>query len=309
MKKLIGFLLAAGGIVCVQAQTSISGTLDWEKLKIHTLITFDIKGSGITLPAGRALAEDTLFSQYFAKIEPFILSIPVDSSTTIGDWVVQGMLTPVVIDALANNAAKIPTVYSKDFNALSAQYIIDLTDVSQKLVRHSRPADIPSTFAPHESAAYTGILIIAAHKVPFHGRHTTTNIVPCLFPKIWDTEMNLIYEKNMMRPEAFSVNTMIHYTKQSSIFQNTPSGIAPELEKIIGSKPLRIIAREAFGISPTDPVIDKEDALKIISSETNKELLRTGRVAIVLPDNTLIKDINEGMIKAESKTPVGFDRR
>jgi hypothetical protein len=42
-----------------------------------------------------------------------------------------------------------------------------------------------------------------------------------------------------------------------------------------------------YGIRPTDPIIDREDALLILSSEENIRLLREGRVAIVLDQSVL----------------------
>jgi hypothetical protein len=55
----------------------------------------------------------------------------------------------------------------------------------------------------------------------------------------------------------------------------------------VGNNPLKIIARGSFGVRPTDPVIDKDDALLILSSETNRQLLREGRVIIVLNQEKL----------------------
>jgi hypothetical protein len=42
-----------------------------------------------------------------------------------------------------------------------------------------------------------------------------------------------------------------------------------------------------YGIRPTDPVIDREDALLILSSEDNLLLLREGRVAIMVDPGVL----------------------
>jgi hypothetical protein len=55
----------------------------------------------------------------------------------------------------------------------------------------------------------------------------------------------------------------------------------------VGSNPLRIIARGVFGIDPTDPVIDRDDALLILSTENNRRLLREGRVVLVLNEGKL----------------------
>jgi hypothetical protein len=64
--------------------------------------------------------------------------------------------------------------------------------------------------------------------------------------------------------------------------RSTPSGIDPSLIPLVGENPLRIIARGIFGVQPTDPIIDGEDAGLILSNEANRRLLREGRVVIVL---------------------------
>ncbi|GAB1481739.1 hypothetical protein MASR2M78_05540 [Treponema sp.] len=55
----------------------------------------------------------------------------------------------------------------------------------------------------------------------------------------------------------------------------------------VGKDPLRILARSLFGVRATDPIIDRDDALKIISSEENRRLLKEGRLVIVLGDEAL----------------------
>jgi len=91
----------------------------------------------------------------------------------------------------------------------------------------------------------------------------------------------------MLEPEGPTGNRMVRYIARESIFRSSPSGIEGELAALLGSNPLRIIAREVFGVNPTDPIIDREDALKILSSENNRRLLMEGRVALVLSDTKL----------------------
>jgi hypothetical protein len=80
---------------------------------------------------------------------------------------------------------------------------------------------------------------------------------------------------------------MVRYVSPDGVFRPTPSGLSPELAALVGNNPLRIIAREVYGIRPTDPVIDREDALLILSSEENLLLLREGRVAIMVDPGVL----------------------
>jgi hypothetical protein len=99
--------------------------------------------------------------------------------------------------------------------------------------------------------------------------------------------MNLIYERSMMDTGVARRSAMVRYVSSAGVFRPTPSGLSPELAELVGNKPLRIIARGVYGIRPTDPIIDREDALLILSSEENLRLLREGRVAIMLDQSVL----------------------
>jgi hypothetical protein len=100
--------------------------------------------------------------------------------------------------------------------------------------------------------------------------------------------MNLIYERSML--EIGNVN-MVRYAPPQSIFQRNPSGLSAELQQVVGDRPLRIFARGVFGINPTDLIIDRSDALLIISEE-NRRLLSEGRVVIVLDESVLRYEFN-----------------
>jgi hypothetical protein len=96
--------------------------------------------------------------------------------------------------------------------------------------------------------------------------------------------MNLIYEKTMLETKD---KAMVLYSTPSNIFQNNPSGLSAELSGLVGNRPLRVFARGVFGVNPTDLIIDREDALLIISREENRRLLSEGRVAVILDESTL----------------------
>jgi hypothetical protein len=133
--------------------------------------------------------------------------------------------------------------------------------------------------------------------LPVHGRNTSALISPCLFPKIWDTEMNLIYERNLTDPALTSsgLRPIVRYAKREDIFRSTPSGIDNELIPLVGERPLRIFARSVFGAVPTDPVIDRSDAMLMISNENNRRLLREGRVVLVVNGEVLERPLNRSI--------------
>jgi hypothetical protein len=172
---------------------------------------------------------------------------------------------------------------------ISSSHSILFANISASLLGHTRPSPVIRTLNPVSAAQYTGILIIASDELPIHGMRSSTRPVPCFFPKIWDSEMNLIFERSMLDVAALLERnaTMVKYSAIQNVFQNNPSGLTPELQEVVGDRPLRIFAHGVFGIIPTDLIIDRSDALLIISSDVNRRLLSQGRVAIILDGSVL----------------------
>lgn len=281
------FPFSPEGSIFSQTNVAINGSIEWERMELNAAVTVDLGAVGIRLPTGRIHAEEVITDEYPHLVRPYLLSIPVDSSSTLEDLFNQGAISVQSTDTISLSAQKVPPSLSIDLRLMSSQYSLNLHKLSASLMRHSRPKDTIRVLLPTRAASYTGIIIIANEPLPIHGKNTSSLIVPCLFPKIWDTEMNLIYERNMVDPAI--VQTMVKYASPDRIFRPTPSGLDDDLTRLVGSNPLRIIARGVFGIRPTDPIIDHEDALVIISSEDNRMLLQEGRVALII-NRTLLRN-------------------
>ncbi|MDR0569378.1 MAG: polymerase [Spirochaetaceae bacterium] len=284
--KFIPFFLVYA-IFSAEGQTKVNmiGAIEWRKMEITAEVTINLLSAGIRMPAGRVHAEEIISDEYPHLVRPHLLDLPVDSSSTLGDMLNRGEFSLLAIDTISLGGKKIPPALSTDLAVMSAHYTVNLDNLSASLIRHTRPQDTIRVLTPAPVSSYTGIIIIADDTLPIHGRNAEAYALPCIFPKIWDSDMNLIYERNMLDPAA--AQRMARYVGSESIFQSTPSGLEAELKKLVGDNPLRIIARGVFGIRPTDPIIDREDALLIVSSESNRRLLREGKVAIVLNSEVL----------------------
>jgi hypothetical protein len=290
MKRIMraGFLwFLAGMLPAQESAAGISGLIEWDRMEINTQIILNLDAARLRLPSGRSQAEELMGDAYPRLIRPFILSIPVDSSSTVEDMVNRGEISLHSAGNLALTARRIPPALSADLASLSARYTVSLHRIGAEFVRHTRPLELPRVLTPVPVAAYTGIIIIANEELPIHGRNSRALPQPCIFPKIWDSEMNLIYERNTVEGRQAGAEGMVRYISRESIFRPTPSGLDEELIPLVGINPLRIIARGVFGIRPTDPIIDRADALLILSSEANRSLLRQGKVAIVLDRDAL----------------------
>ncbi|MDR3145701.1 MAG: polymerase [Treponema sp.] len=286
------FFLFLSAAVFGESAVALSGTLEWDRMELNVAVVLNLAPAGIRLPAGRSRAEELINTEYPGLIRPHILSILIDSSSTLEDLTDRGEFSLRSAGNIALSAGRVPPTVSADLATLSASYTINLVNLSELLIRHSRAMDIRRPLIPVPAASYTGIVILAYEALPVHGRNSSALPVPCLFPKVWDTDMNLIYERNMLDPDDTAQKTLVRYVNPEEIFRSNPSGLSPELEALVGANPLRILARGIFGIHPTDPVIDRDDALVILSSEANRRLLREGRVAIVLNSGTLKRPLN-----------------
>jgi hypothetical protein len=276
----------AGGLWAQTPRIAVTGAIEWKKMEMTVNLALDLASAGVSFPTGRIQAEEILSVEFAGIARPYILAIPVDSSTTVEDLIRLGSFSFLGPESIAGTAKRGQAVLTPDFSTLSASYTVDLSILSSQLILHNQAMEIRRILAPVPAASYSGIIIIASGELPVHGRRTGAFVTPCLFPKVWDSDMNLVYERNILDPKSAS-RTLVRYAAEADIFRDTPSGLSPELAALVGDNPLRIIARGVFGIRPTDPVIDREDALVILSSEENRRLLREGKVAIILGDDAL----------------------
>ncbi|MCL2879997.1 MAG: polymerase [Treponema sp.] len=286
--RMVSALFFFAGAVFGQ-QLNISGTMAWDTMEIRTVVSLDMASANVRLPAGRTQGESIINSEYVQLIRPCLLGMRIDSSSVLDDLVQSGELPLGDVDELCRNAASIPPYLSQDTLKMQKSFTISMKDISSALLRHNTPAETRRVLNAKPVQAYTGIIIIASSPLPVHGMKSSASIEPCLFPKIWDTDMNIVFDRNMLDSGAA---TMVNYASKTGIFTDTPSGLSPELLQLAGDRPLRIIARGLFGDTPTDPIIDSEDALEIISSAENSRLLREGRVIIIIDDSALKVQFN-----------------
>jgi len=286
-RVFISILILLSAAVFADETTGITGIVEWDTLLIKSTVSLDLNQAGIKLPSGRTQGEALLNSGYLRLIQPNLMDLQVDSSSTMADLIIRGEFGLLEAESLALKAQSIPPALSTDLRKISVSYTMNLSDVSAALLRHTRASPVMRTLIPVSSAQYTGIIIIAADNLPLYGMRSSALAVPCLFPKIWDSNMNLIYERNMLETNN---NIMVHYAPLQSIFQDNPSGLAPEIIEVAGNRPLRIFARGLYGINPTDLIIDNNDSMLIISSNDNRRLLSEGRVVFILNDSVLKKN-------------------
>ena len=188
-----------------------------------------------------------------------------------------GTVTLESLTRIIDNSKKTPAVFTKD-GLLLTKHTIDMNDISSSLVKHHTPYKKMQPIDQVASREYTGIVLDARGSLPVHGEFIESEVYPCLFPKVWTEDMELFYERNMVQPEI---------AKKSGIVKYSSSDFIEDYDGRAGKDPLWITVKKVYGINRCDPVISKEDYLKIASVEKNVELLKKGKVVILLDKEQL----------------------
>lgn len=278
-KKLIQTAVLA---VCLCLHTALyaqSGLMEsqslvnWNTLQFTSDIRYDVQQSGIPVPSGKRVISNRISVQLPILIKDPLLALPVDSVYTLEDMVRNGSITLARITDIIEETSLSPVVFTQQGSSVQTQHTLDLHKIGSALVRHSVSNPTKEPIEQVSSRPYSGIIIDARGALPVHGEYVAANGIPCFFPTIWDENMDRLYDKNTADPAVAQTQGIVQYgyTDDISLYADR-----------IGTDPLRIIAREIYGVNRTDPVISRSDALKILSVPENRELLTQGKIVILL---------------------------
>jgi len=255
----------------------IDKTIDWGGGNIILDITAELPDTGQALPAGRYLTEQEILKNLPVVTREQLMPLSIDSWHTISSYMKE--VNPEIFRPLEELYQQLERRYSKatpDLKEITMRFQLRLyPDVVNLFIKHTTPQTIPRLLEYEPTKEFSGIVIYAKELLPLHGTPEEAGLQPCLFPRIYDEEMNLVFESEMVAPRTLQRWGMVAYTKESNdnSFQNR---IGRQ-----GLEPLRIMARGVFGRNHTDLIIPNSAARKILALEENRQLLREGRVLII----------------------------
>lgn len=257
---------------------SSSSTIDWTKSNFISDIMLDTEKAGISMPSGKRAAINFVEIKLPDLIKDPLLSLYVNSTQQLGDLVVENDITLEQLTKIIDGGKKTPGIFTDGTLTLKTTHTINLREISSLMIKHHFPYKNARPIENVSSRVYTGIIIDARGELEVHGEFMTDEVYPCFFPQIWDEQMNLIYERNMGDPGSEFENGMIGYDWRDD---------ESEYRSRIGPDPLHIKARKVYGHLRTDPVISREDALRILSVPENLRLLQEGKVIVLLDKENL----------------------
>jgi hypothetical protein len=250
--------------------------IDWKERVLKLDVELDLAAAGLRMPEGRLDAERMLDRDIGGLEKDAVFAIQVDSHRTIGDAIEDGSFETDRLIELVGIIRTETSSFSKDMRFFRATYALGLESLSSLFLNGGRPTPVRAPLEEKNGRAYSGIVIYAKGSLPVHGEGVEDKAKPCLFPRIYDSDMNLIFDKGIVAPAVLAQDG------PSGGVLGYAAGLGVEAETRVGGDPLRVIAKELFGDDRTDYIISREDALRILSGESNRELLRQGKVLVVL---------------------------
>lgn len=297
LPSLIIVTLLAGQIFATDTKPVISSSsvIDWSKSTFVSDVNLDTEKAGISMPSGKRAAINFVETKLPDLIKNPLLSLYVNSNQQLGDLIISSDITLGQLTKIIDDGKKSPGFFSEGSLTLKTTHTINLREISSLMIKHHFPYKNANPIENIASRVYTGIIIDARGMLDVHGEFMQDSVYPCFFPQIWDENMNLIYERNMGDPESEFKNGMIGYDWRDD---------ESAYHSRIGSDPLHIKARKVYGHLRTDPIISREDALKILSVPENVKLLQEGKVVILLDKDNLTYPIKASDNKEEYYAPL-----
>ncbi len=284
ISSLILTAILAGNVSAAEKKPIISSSsvIDWSKSNFVSEVNLDTERAKISMPSGKRAAINFVETKLPDLIKDPLLSLYVNSSQQIGDLLLANNITLEQLTKIIDEGKKSPGIFTDGSLTLKTTHTINLHEISSLMIKHHFPYENAKPIENVSSRVYTGIIIDARGELDVHGEFMTDSVYPCFFPQIWDENMNLIYERNMGNPESEFKNGMLHYDWRDD---------ESAYHSRIGSDPLHIKARKVYGHLRTDPVISRDDALKILSVPENLKLLQEGKVVVLLDKENLTYSI------------------
>ena len=262
---------------------SSTSSIDWSKALFTSDVSLNTEKAGINMPSGKNLATNIVETELPTLIKDPLLSLYVNSYQQLGDLVLDETVTLEQLSQIIDEGRKSPGVFSNGTLTLKMTHSMNLLEISSLMIKHHVPYKNAKPIEQVSSRSYTGIIIDARGALPVQGEFVSDEVYPCFFPQIWDEKMNLIYERNMGDPELEKKQGMLHYDWSDD---------EEKYQDRIGVDPMHIRARKVYGELRTDPVISRNDALKILTVPENLRLLREGKVVVLLDKENLIHPVS-----------------
>jgi hypothetical protein len=283
MKSLLlaGALLASA--MCARAdfdELVRSHRLLWSEGAMRLEVRTSVDPATPLSPATRFQAENRIEEALPYLFMEAIEEVPVDSHDTVGERLAgDDALFRALREQAAAGARRESAAFARDLHAVIVVYLFPLygeQGLTTPFVRHERAFPIPRALGFAPARAFTGLVILAQGELPSHGKDLRERARAALLPKLFDEDMNPVLSPEMCDPQALRKWGVAAYA-----YSGEEDALAVFRDRI-GPTPLLTKARGVFGRNATDLLLSGEVARQLLSRQHNRELLRDGKILIIL---------------------------
>jgi hypothetical protein len=257
--------------------------LDWQRGTLRVTMTATAAAGDDLRPEFVHRARRKIEAEFPNALFDALMPLYVDSVRLVEEVVAA---RPELASSIADLAGKAESGLPRpgtNISTLQREFEVPVfPDFVRLFMEHEIPFRMEEVISWIPTADFTGIVIYAADPLPLRGTDRYVYPAPALLPEIYDEDLRPVLEQDMVDPEEGRRWGIMAYSADTD---------EDAWRERIGSRPLRIVAREVYGIHPTDMIIGREDADLILASKHNRDLLKAGRVlAILHPSQIRITD-------------------
>ena len=273
MFAYICLLIISAGAGYSQGNLHTRTSIDWVQGTVDIVFTLDLQTLNEPPLTSRTHADMLIREQLPAALQQAVTPMLLDSYDTVGTLIRSLPYLSSALENLAAQAVPEQTYFSSNLKFYNSEYrFLIYPEILSLLPLHEIPVVTAEKLEWAATSDFTGIVIYMKGDFPVHGERTQEKLNPCLFPKLFDENMDLILSKDMVDPEM---------VKQWGVFGYSDTLDSVKALSRVGEYPLRIMGTGIFGEQLTDIIISKNASDKILYSEHNRSLLVQGRVLVV----------------------------
>ncbi len=205
-----------------------------------------------------------------------VQSIGVDSRFDVKDAIRRDLRMLDRLKLLVPRGIKRAAHYVRGMGSVYIRYAFPLygeQGLVASFVSHRQPYPLRRILGFVPVGNFTGIVIYAKGAYPLYGKEQNGNLEQCLFPRIYDENMEIVLEKERCDPQSLIERGMVAYTSDLDL---------RPFSARIGPYPVYVSARGIFGVNNRDILIPKESAERLLASPVTRRLLTQGRVLIIM---------------------------
>jgi hypothetical protein len=276
-KTAVALLFLAAVPVFLSAQetpVTVSSRLNWASGVVTITLGLPLRDKPADARPG---AEEIVRGRIGESFCETMYQVPFDSYRTVKDIATEDPDTLAALMSIGRAAHPFRVAMNQSLETITYDFQFHLfPNIMEVFTYHSQPYEPARVLRFVPTVEYSGIVVYAKGRYAVHGEPADERnlalLVPSLRPRIYDTDMRLVAEVEMVDPAALRAWGFAAFTEGTDYLAH---------RERVGVTPLLTMARGLFGDNRTDLIIQADAADKILASPSNRRLLSQGRILIM----------------------------